>query len=214
MDLRDCFQVLGTCVELDALVSIPYEGDMAILRKKVKSRAPVGKLVLIQIIMANLPPPNHDANLSEDEPVQPEPAPIILYHIPAQPEGYVNDEADPEEEPEEEEEPIPEQAPAAPDGFAPQWIGGHDPNNNNGWIEEDNENEVEAEEEDEEKIEVKGDEEIEAEDNDGENDDAKIYYPYEEADPLNRPPPSPEIAEREIMNAPVTRSTLQPIPPI
>nr|GEY06217.1 hypothetical protein [Tanacetum cinerariifolium] len=30
-----------------------------------------------------------------------------------------------------------EQAPAAPDGFAPQWIGEHDPNNNNGWIEWD-----------------------------------------------------------------------------
>nr|GFA32123.1 hypothetical protein [Tanacetum cinerariifolium] len=29
-----------------------------------------------------------------------------------------------------------EQAPAAPDGFAPQWIGEHDPNNN-GWIEWD-----------------------------------------------------------------------------
>ncbi|GJR84187.1 putative reverse transcriptase domain-containing protein [Tanacetum coccineum] len=57
------------------------------------------------IIMANLPPPNHDANLPKDEPVQPEPALIILYHIPAQPEGYVNDE----------EEPILEQAPAALD---------------------------------------------------------------------------------------------------
>nr|GEV17130.1 hypothetical protein [Tanacetum cinerariifolium] len=34
---------------------------------------------------------------------------------------------------------IPEgdQAPAAPDGFAPQWIDEHDPNNNNGWIEWD-----------------------------------------------------------------------------
>nr|GEX30168.1 hypothetical protein [Tanacetum cinerariifolium] len=30
-----------------------------------------------------------------------------------------------------------EQAPTAPDGFAPQWIGEHDPNNNNGWIEWD-----------------------------------------------------------------------------
>nr|GEW56749.1 hypothetical protein [Tanacetum cinerariifolium] len=30
-----------------------------------------------------------------------------------------------------------EQAPAAPDGFAPQWIGEHDSNNNNGWIEWD-----------------------------------------------------------------------------
>nr|GEV73688.1 hypothetical protein [Tanacetum cinerariifolium] len=28
-----------------------------------------------------------------------------------------------------------DQAPAAPDGFAPQWIGEHDPNNNNRWIE-------------------------------------------------------------------------------
>nr|GEY18014.1 hypothetical protein [Tanacetum cinerariifolium] len=30
-----------------------------------------------------------------------------------------------------------DQAPAAPDRFAPQWIGEHDPNNNNGWIEWD-----------------------------------------------------------------------------
>nr|GEV00869.1 hypothetical protein [Tanacetum cinerariifolium] len=30
-----------------------------------------------------------------------------------------------------------DQAPAALDGFAPQWIGEHDPNNNNGWIEWD-----------------------------------------------------------------------------
>nr|GEZ74876.1 hypothetical protein [Tanacetum cinerariifolium] len=30
-----------------------------------------------------------------------------------------------------------DQAPAAPNGFSPQWIGEHDPNNNNGWIEWD-----------------------------------------------------------------------------
>nr|GEU37331.1 hypothetical protein [Tanacetum cinerariifolium] len=30
-----------------------------------------------------------------------------------------------------------EQVPAAPDGFAPRWIGEHDPNTNNGWIEWD-----------------------------------------------------------------------------
>nr|GEY64966.1 putative reverse transcriptase domain-containing protein [Tanacetum cinerariifolium] len=30
-----------------------------------------------------------------------------------------------------------DQAPAAPDGFAPQWISEHDSNNNNGWIEWD-----------------------------------------------------------------------------
>ncbi|GKB60148.1 hypothetical protein Tco_0916334, partial [Tanacetum coccineum] len=41
-------QVLGTCDELDAFVSIPDEGDMAFLRKKVNSGAAVGKLVLLQ----------------------------------------------------------------------------------------------------------------------------------------------------------------------
>nr|GFB07218.1 hypothetical protein [Tanacetum cinerariifolium] len=30
-----------------------------------------------------------------------------------------------------------DQVPASLDGFAPQWIGEHDPNNNNGWIELD-----------------------------------------------------------------------------
>ncbi|GJV25845.1 putative reverse transcriptase domain-containing protein, partial [Tanacetum coccineum] len=39
----------GTCDELDALVSIPDEGDMAFLRKKVKSGAAVGKLVLLHV---------------------------------------------------------------------------------------------------------------------------------------------------------------------
>ncbi|GKB55239.1 reverse transcriptase domain-containing protein [Tanacetum coccineum] len=58
------------------------------------------------------------------------------------------------------------------------------------------------------------DKEMEVEDNDAENDDAEVYNPYKEADPLNRPPPSHETSEREIMNAPVTRSTLQFIPPI
>ncbi|GKE40718.1 hypothetical protein Tco_1464123 [Tanacetum coccineum] len=166
--------------------------------------------------MANLPPPNNDPNVPEDEhapahehaPIAPNPAPI-------QPNDYLaNDEADPEKEPEEEEEPIPEQAYAALAGFSPQWIGRHDLNNNNGWIEEDDEDEVEAEEEDEEEMEDEEDEKMEVEDNDGENDDAEVYNPYEEADPLNRPPPSPEIVEREIMNAPVTRSTLQLIPHI
>ncbi|GKC40991.1 hypothetical protein Tco_1053375 [Tanacetum coccineum] len=163
--------------------------------------------------MANLPPPNNDPNVPEDEHAPaPEHAPIAPNPTPIQPNDYLaNDEADPEEEPKEEEEPIPKQAPA---GFAPQWIGGHDPNNNNGWIKEDDEDEVEAEEEDEEEMEDEEDEEMEVEDNDGENDDAEVYNPYEEDDPLNWPPPSPETAEREFMNAPVTRSTLQPIPPI
>ncbi|GJR44084.1 hypothetical protein Tco_1312187 [Tanacetum coccineum] len=42
-------QVLGTCSELDAFVSIPDDGDMAFLRKKVKSEAAVGKRVLLQV---------------------------------------------------------------------------------------------------------------------------------------------------------------------
>ncbi|GKD57415.1 putative reverse transcriptase domain-containing protein, partial [Tanacetum coccineum] len=172
--------------------------------------------LLLTIIMANLPPPNNDPNILEDEHAPaPEHAPITPNHAPIQPNEYLaNDEVDPEEEPEEEEEPITGHAPAAPAGFAPQWIGGHDPNNNNGWIEEDDKDEVEAEEEDEEEMEDEEDEEMEVEDNDGENDDAEVYNPYEEVDLLNRPPPSPETAKREIMNAPVTRSTLQPISPI
>ncbi|GKG45803.1 hypothetical protein Tco_0498249, partial [Tanacetum coccineum] len=86
---------------------------------------------------------------------------------------------------------------------------------NNGWIEEDDEEEIEVEEDDKEEMEAEEDdeEEMEVEDNDDEND-AEIIHPYEEADTLNRPPPSPETAEQEFMNAPVGRSTLQPLPPI
>ncbi|GJT51973.1 mutator type transposase [Tanacetum coccineum] len=49
IDIADCFQVLGTGGELDAFVSIPDEGDMAFLRKKVKSGAAVGKRVFLQM---------------------------------------------------------------------------------------------------------------------------------------------------------------------
>ncbi|GJT44919.1 hypothetical protein Tco_0953634 [Tanacetum coccineum] len=49
--------------------------------------------------MANLPPLDHIADLPEDELINPEPAPIILYHAPAQPEGYVgNDDMKDDEE--------------------------------------------------------------------------------------------------------------------
>ncbi|GJT78781.1 hypothetical protein Tco_1045506 [Tanacetum coccineum] len=78
---------------------------------------------------------------------------------------------------------------------------------------EDNEEEVEAEEEDEEEMEAEEDEDMEVEDNDDEND-VEIIHPYEEVDPLNRPPPSPKTAEQEFMNAPVSQRTLQPLPPI
>nr|GEY64527.1 hypothetical protein [Tanacetum cinerariifolium] len=75
-------------------------------------------------------------------------------------------------------------------------------NNNNVWIEEDDKEEDEAKEEDEEEMEAKEDEEMEVEGNEEEND-AEITHPYEEANPLNRKPPSPETAEQEFMNAPV-----------
>ncbi|GKD95665.1 hypothetical protein Tco_1379562, partial [Tanacetum coccineum] len=48
--------------------------------------------VVLEIIMVNLPPPDHAADLPDDELVQPEPAPIIPHHAPAQPEGYVGDD--------------------------------------------------------------------------------------------------------------------------
>ncbi|GJR56114.1 hypothetical protein Tco_1406635 [Tanacetum coccineum] len=50
--IRKHVNVLGTCGELDAFVSIPDEGDMTFLRKKGKSGAAVGKLVLLQVIKA------------------------------------------------------------------------------------------------------------------------------------------------------------------
>nr|GEX39868.1 hypothetical protein [Tanacetum cinerariifolium] len=62
-------------------------------------------------------------------------------------------------------------------------------------------------------VEEDDEEEMEVEDNNDKND-AEIIHPYEEVNPLNRPPPSPETAEQEFMNAPVSRSTLQPLPPI
>ncbi|GJZ38707.1 hypothetical protein Tco_0585270 [Tanacetum coccineum] len=47
-DDEDCTGLFpGSCDELDAFVAIPDEGDMAFLRKKVKSGAAVGKLVLL-----------------------------------------------------------------------------------------------------------------------------------------------------------------------
>nr|GEV05869.1 hypothetical protein [Tanacetum cinerariifolium] len=75
-----------------------------------------------------------------------------------------------------EEEPVLDQAPAALVGFAPQWIGGQIPDNNNGWLEKDPEEEPEEEE-------------IEGEDMmNNEEDDAEVINPYKEADPHNRPP--------------------------
>nr|GEU53448.1 hypothetical protein [Tanacetum cinerariifolium] len=66
--------------------------------------------------MENVPPPNNNPNVPEEEPIQ-------------------------------------DQAPAALVRFAPQWIGGKIPDNNNGWLEEDPKEKPEEEEiEDEDMI--------------------------------------------------------------
>nr|GEW65512.1 hypothetical protein [Tanacetum cinerariifolium] len=102
----------------------------------------------------------------DDEPVNPEPAPVIHHHAPTPPEGYINDddieddEEDPDEDPKEEpiEQVIPEQNNM--DGFAlhmnPQPAG-----NMNGWLIEDDDEEVE-----EDGVDNIDDEEIEVDEED------------------------------------------------
>ncbi|GJT14771.1 hypothetical protein Tco_0873477 [Tanacetum coccineum] len=102
---------------------------------------------------------------------------------------------------------IPHQAPAAPVMFAHQWVGWQIPNNNNGWLEEDNNEEPEEDEADEDNNEEPeedeadedNNEEIEEEDEEMEDEEeeeiaaeeeAEIIYPYDEVDPNNRPPPA------------------------
>ncbi|GJS64173.1 hypothetical protein Tco_0678737 [Tanacetum coccineum] len=109
--------------------------------------------------MANLPPPNHVADLPEDDPEeQPELAP----------------------EPDHLNEFAPHQIPQ-PEG------------NMNGWILEDDE-----EEEEEEDPEME--EEMEEENDD--DDDAEVINPYEEADPLNLPPPDSDTESEDTAVAP------------
>ncbi|GJT97434.1 hypothetical protein Tco_1092952 [Tanacetum coccineum] len=109
--------------------------------------------------MANLPPPNHVADLLEDDlEEQPELAP----------------------EPDHLNEFAPHQIPQ-PKG------------NMNGWILEDNEEEEEEED-------PKMEEEMEEENDD--DDDAEVINPYEEADPLNLPPPDLDTESEDTAVAP------------
>ncbi|GJX55573.1 retrovirus-related pol polyprotein from transposon TNT 1-94 [Tanacetum coccineum] len=146
------------------------------------------------IIIANLPPPNNDPNKL-----------------------------------------IPDQAPAAPVGFTPQWIGWQDLNNNNRWLDEaddeepeedeeaDEDNNEEIEEEDEEADEDNN-EEIKEEDKEMEDEEeeeivakeeAEIIYPYDEADPNNRPPPtSNDESEFSPSVIPVFDAKNRPVPPV
>ncbi|GKE51016.1 hypothetical protein Tco_1486172, partial [Tanacetum coccineum] len=167
------------------------------------------------IIMANLPPPDHAADLPNDEPVQPEPAPIIPYHAPAQPEGYVGDddmEEDEEEDPEEEpiEHVVPDQNNM--DGFAlhplPQPA-----RNMNGWLIEDDDEKVEEDGVDDEEIEM--DEEDKDNGGDDNEDEVEVINAYEEVDPLNRPPPTfDEETEFVPPVVPIADVNDEPIPPV
>ncbi|GJV37898.1 putative reverse transcriptase domain-containing protein [Tanacetum coccineum] len=155
-------------------------------------------LLALTIIMANLPPPDHAADLPDDEPVQPEPAPIIPDHAPAQPEGYVGDddmEDDEEEDPDEDpkEEPIEQVVPRAK-----QY----------GWVEEDG-----VDDDDEEEMEMDDDDEDNGGDDD--EDEEEVINAYEEVDPLNRPPPtSDEKTEFVPPVVPIVDVDDEPIPPV
>ncbi|GJX98710.1 putative reverse transcriptase domain-containing protein [Tanacetum coccineum] len=172
--------------------------------------------------MGNLPSPDHVVDFPDDEPINPEPAPIILFHAPAQPEGYVgnddmedDEEEDPDEDPEEEpiKQIVPEQNNM--DGFAlhmnPQPAG-----NINGWLTEDDDEEVE-----EDGVDYEDDEEMEMDEEDEDDgvndneDEAEVINAYEEVDPLNRPPPA---SDKETKFAPpvvpVVDADDEPIPPV
>ncbi|GJY56104.1 ALP1-like protein [Tanacetum coccineum] len=139
--MAETIRVAGANNDINVLENSPSFDDL------LDDKAPVAMFV---IIMANLPPPNNDPNVPEDEHAPaPEHAPIAPNPAPIQPNDSL---ADDDEDPEEEEEPIPEQAPAAPARFAPQWIGWYDPNNNNGWLIKDDDDEEEIEAEDDEEV--------------------------------------------------------------
>ncbi|GJV72041.1 putative reverse transcriptase domain-containing protein [Tanacetum coccineum] len=134
--------------------------------------------------MENLPPPNNDPNVLKDEHAPtPEHAPIAPNPAPIQLNDYLADN----EESKEEEEHILEQAPAALDGFAPQWI----------------------KEEDDEEMEDEEEEEIVTE------DEAEIIYPYDEAETNNRPPPAlDDESEFAPSVIPVFDAENRPVPPV
>ncbi|GJY12511.1 hypothetical protein Tco_0381820 [Tanacetum coccineum] len=102
-----------------------------------------------------------------------------------------------DEEPEEQPELEPEY------GFA-QFAQPTQNNNMNGWLVEYDDEEEEVDEMEDDEMDVDNDE-----------DDAEVVHPYEEVDPLNRPPPDTDkenVFARA--TAPVTSFTLQPLPPI
>nr|GEZ15347.1 hypothetical protein [Tanacetum cinerariifolium] len=117
----------------------------------------------------------------------------------------------------------PDHAPAQPvglrNGFAPYWIGGNIPNNQNGWIEEDAEEEKEdlKEEEEDPEDEEEDPEEDPKEDDDDDmemDDEAKVIGPYMDNGSNNPPPPNSEDEETPLTSLAIPDADGQPIPHI
>nr|GEU84312.1 hypothetical protein [Tanacetum cinerariifolium] len=120
--------------------------------------------------MANVPPNEPNVNASAIVP-----APVNHDHAPAQPVGLGN-------------------------GFAPHWIGGNIPNNQNGWIEEDAEEEEQDPEEEEE--DPKEDSKEDDDDVMEMDDEAEVIDPYMD-DGSNNPPPLSSEDEETPPTSPV-----------
>nr|GEZ02649.1 hypothetical protein [Tanacetum cinerariifolium] len=134
------------------------------------------------IIMANVPP--NDPNVDAPAIV---PTPVNPDHAPAQPVGLR-------------------------DGFTPHWIGNNNPNNQNGWIEEDVEEEEEDPEED-----PKEDPEEEPKDDDDDtkiDDEAEVFDPYMDNGSNNPPPPNSKDEETPPTSPVIPDADGQPILPI
>ncbi|GJY90180.1 putative reverse transcriptase domain-containing protein [Tanacetum coccineum] len=106
------------------------------------------------------------------------------------------------------EEPIPEQALAAPVGFGLQWIGGQIPNNNNGWLKEDDEEDPkEDDDEDPEEDEVDEDNEEDPEKYDDEDlNEDEVGNGEEEEKEIVDEIDNPEVIDPDVPPPPVFQS--------
>ncbi|GJV98712.1 hypothetical protein Tco_1553964 [Tanacetum coccineum] len=95
--------------------------------------------------------------------------------------------------------------PCAPVGFAPQWIGGQIPNNNNGWLEEDDEEDPEEDDdEDPEEDEVDEDDEEDPEEDDDEDpDEDEVGNGEEEEMEIDDEMDNPEVIDPDVPPPPV-----------
>nr|GEZ29039.1 hypothetical protein [Tanacetum cinerariifolium] len=139
--------------------------------------------------MANVPP--NDPNINASAIV---PAPVNPDHAPAQPIGLGN-------------------------GFAPHWIGGNIPNNQNGWIEKDaeeKEEDLEEEEEDLKEEEEDLEEDLEGDDDDvmEMDDEAEVIDPYMDDGSNNPPPLNSEDEETPPTSPVIPDADGHPIQPI